>query len=74
MNGVGLGVSARYFFIFIYFSAYIKHTGGVYHKSIQTPLGSSPQKMTNKWSQMDAQHNCDSIFWNHDHARQKIAD
>ena len=31
------------FFIFVYFSAYIKHTGGFNHKSMQTLLGSSPQ-------------------------------
>ena len=32
-----------HFFIFVYFSAYIKHTGGFNHKSMQTLLGSSPQ-------------------------------
>ena len=32
-----------FIFIFVYFSAYIKHTGGFNHKSMQTLLGSSPQ-------------------------------
>ena len=78
------------FFIFIYFSAYIKHTGGFNHKSMQTLLGSSPQTkncqirvLTHNRrfcsaSQMDANHNRDTIFcqkfWNHDHACQKNVD
>ena len=32
-----------FIFIFVYFSAYIKPTGGFNHKSMQTLLGSSPQ-------------------------------
>ena len=86
-----------FFFIFFYFSAYIKHTGGFNHKSIQTSLGSSPQiKMTTRnithnhhilwygditisyhqiwWNKMDAEHNCNSIFQDHNHACQKIVD